>query len=39
VLRLARELHETLPVKQEQLWTEGEENFAERVEEALDAAE
>ena len=39
VLRLAREIREALPLEREKLWTDGEENFAERVESALDAAE
>lgn len=38
VLRLAKEIRETLPVEKERLWTESDENFAERVEAALDAA-
>lgn len=38
VLRLAKEIREALPVERERIWTESEDNFAERVEAALDAA-
>jgi len=39
VLRLSREMGESLPVEREKLWTETDENFAERLEEELDGVE
>ena len=36
VLRLVSDLEEVLPIERKKLWSEGEENFAERLESAFD---